>query len=231
MATIEGWVYFDRVIDDTATVHAVFGLASDVGWSLERIGSFDPLRKPFTDVGVLEELAEALGRNTPCGSFYAKSSRPRARVELSYCRPRVPGSGAVNWVLYEWSGPALGGGEAVEHMVNAAFGIPGAAYASVTTEDRRNAQHVTGTVNQRLPGIFYMNVFGSPYLELLGDRLMACEWARSEAAPGRFTGWLFASLDDTLDASTSAAREAAVKECLGWQFFDGSADMPQLARG
>lgn len=180
---------------------------------------------------MVEQLAEGASANTPCWTFYAKGSNPRVRVLLTYCRPLELGVGALNRVVFEWIGSGVRGGPEVERLVDAAFKLPGAAYGYVTTSERREAQHIVGTLNQRIPGVFYMNVFGLEYMRFFGDRLAQCHWQRSEQSDDRFTGWLFHSLDDASDDTGAGLREDEIKTCLGRGYFDGSQAVPQVAAG
>jgi hypothetical protein len=95
---------------------------------------------------------------------------------------------------------------------------------------RRDFRHVAGTVNERLPGIFWLNWLSRRYLDAVGeDLVIGLPWFRTAPVSGGPACWLFERLDVVpdnreelvLQFEADMGREKFVKN--GW------GNLPQLA--
>jgi hypothetical protein len=222
---------FDEVLTETSRLCRVLEAMATAGFPMERIDDHEPVRRPCSGEVVRSLLTEPpVTLEMPCRSLVARGNKTMAYIRA--CRPTVPGGGSVNVVVLtiRQSGAA---------RVNALVGIAeallaerllGHACVDLDTEQRR--QHVKGTINDRLPGVFWANVFSSRYLDAIGTpAFQRAPWSRVRTVPNGAIAYLY---DDPLDPPADLyARIEAAKAALGAEKFakGGWAQRPILGQG
>ena len=104
------------------------------------------------------------------------------------------------------------------------------AYACLETWPEYYRQHVRGTINDRLPGIFWLNWLSGRYVEAIGeDLVLSLPWFKTARLPGGLACWLYESLADVPD--DRAERVVQFETALGRGKFvkNGWENLPQLA--
>lgn len=104
------------------------------------------------------------------------------------------------------------------------------AYACLDTWPEYFRQHVPGTINDRLPGIFWLNWLSGGYVEAIGeDVVLSLPWFKTARPSGGLACWLYESLGDVPD--DRAERVVQFETALGRGKFvkNGWENLPQLA--
>lgn len=104
------------------------------------------------------------------------------------------------------------------------------AYAFLDTWPEYIKQYVAGTINQRLPGIFWLNWMAHRYVDAIGeDVLLGLPWFKTARFSGGLVGWLHERVDDI--PADLAERVVQFETVLGSEKFATSRweNLPQLA--
>lgn len=222
---------FDEVLTETSRLCRVLEAMATAGFPMQRIDDHEPVRRPCSREVVHSLLTDPpVTLQMPCRGLVARGTKTMAY--LLACRPTEPGGGSVNVVdlTTRQSGAA---------RVNALVGIAeallaerllGHACVDLDTEQRR--QHVKGTINDRLPGVFWANVFSSRYLDAIGTpAFQRAPWSRVRTVANGAIAYLY---DDPLDPQADLDdRIEAARAALGAEKFakGGWAQRPILGQG
>lgn len=101
-----------------------------------------------------------------------------------------------------------------------------ATYGYVTNEESRNRQHVTGTLRERLPGVFWLNYFSLLFVDYLGKNSIS-EFSWKEILENK--NGIITQLAETPDEKVISELEEKAHNYFGESKFDGSdANYPNL---
>jgi len=222
---------FDEVLTEPSRLGRVLEAVATAGFPMQRIDDHEPVRRPCSDEVVRSLLTDPpVTLEMPCRGLVARGSKTMAFIRA--CRPTEPGRGSVNVVVLTTrpSGAA---------RVNALVGIAevllaerllGHACVDLKTEQRR--QQVKGTINDRLPGVFWANVFSGRYLDAIGTpAFRRAPWSRVRTVPNGAIAYLY---DDPLDPPADLGeRIEAARAALGAEKFAKGAwaQRPILGQG
>ncbi|OUA99704.1 hypothetical protein BK704_22105 [[Bacillus thuringiensis] serovar konkukian] len=103
-----------------------------------------------------------------------------------------------------------------------------AIYGYISDEGIINRQHITGTIKNRIPGIFEYNYFGKLFVDFIGeDKLQSLSWSNSFP----LNEGLLTVLDNK-KAEEFLLLEKQMKEQIGLNLFNGkSSDYPDVLKG
>jgi hypothetical protein len=222
---------FDEVLTEPSRLCGVLEVMAAAGFAMQRIDDHEPVRRPCSGEVVHSLLTDPpVTLEMPCRGLVARGIKTMAY--LFACRPTEPGGGSVNVVdlTIRQSGAA---------RVNALVGIAEAllaerllGHACVDLETEQRRQHVKGTINDRLPGVFWANVFSGRYLDAIGTPAFGrAPWSRVRTVPNGAIAYLY---DDPLDPPADLGdRIEAARAALGAEKFakGGWAQRPVLGQG
>ncbi len=222
---------FDKVLTEPSRLCGVLEVMATAGFPMQRIDDREPVRRPCSCEVVHSLLTEPpVTLEMPCRGLVARGNK--AMAYLFACRPTVPGGGSVNVVdlTVRPSGAARVNALVGIAEVLLAEGMLGHACVDLETEQRR--QHVKGTINDRLPGVFWANVFSGRYLDAIGTpAFQRAPWSRVRTVPNGAIAYLY---DDPLDppADLDERIEAALAALGAEKFASGAwAQRPILGQG
>ncbi|EJR56919.1 hypothetical protein IIM_00327 [Bacillus cereus VD107] len=103
-----------------------------------------------------------------------------------------------------------------------------AIYGCISDEKIIDRQHITGTIKNRIPGIFAYNYFGKLFVEVIGEgKLQSLSWSNSVP----LNEGLLTVLNDKKEEEFLLL-EKQMKEQIGLNLFNGkSNDYPDVLKG
>ena len=109
--------------------------------------------------------------------------------------------------------------ENIENVFRETIILVNGIYGYITHEIPETRQHVTGTIETRLPGVFWCNYFGEKYVEFLGEeKIMSYSWSKIETLEnGAIITYLANEPDKELINSDDKEQQAKVH--LGIESF------------
>jgi hypothetical protein len=148
------WMAFDAVLTDPTRLFALLEGIDSAGISIDRIDDVEPVRKVYSEATVRDLLTvPPVTTKLPCRNLLGRGER--SQLGIRACVPVEQGEGSVNVV-----GITVKRVRQREMRLMAEFfegdffARHGVAYAFLDTWPEYARQHVAGTINDRLPGIF-----------------------------------------------------------------------------
>ncbi|MGA6981057.1 MAG: hypothetical protein WBZ11_05845 [Candidatus Sulfotelmatobacter sp.] len=148
---------FDSFLTDPARLLALLDEMNSAGLSLNRLDDVEPVRRAYSEATVTDLLTvPPVTRELPCRNLLGRGER--SHVGIRACVPLELGRGSVNIVDITVN-------RARKREMNLLAGFfegdffarHDVAYACLDTWPEYLRQHVAGTINDRLPGVFWLN--------------------------------------------------------------------------
>ena len=208
---------FDAVLRQPATLAYVLGVISDAGFPLTRLDDVEPVRRPYSRA-TIDELLAREDPDPPCRGVVGRGDWA-GFVSVGACEPRAVGDGSINVVSVDvqrkpdlqlatglWS---VAKKLTVEGLVE---------YAYSTDSQQEQLQRTTGTLHDRLPGVYWSNLFGPKYVNLIGaGAICRAGWDAVEPVGGGFACYLYN--DPARPPEDVETRVDTMKEVLGTGLF------------
>jgi len=209
-------VSFEHRLDTALVIADLVDCVIAAGLQVDRIDDLEPVRREYDRAEVSALFDEGQERGGVAGSLilvgpsilgglrYVVGGPRRTTTNVLSIRLRHPDDGCVRGL------PSLL--EALDEVSPIAAAILGEA-------SDIDAQHVTGTVESRLPGISWCNMFGRIHVAAIGrDVLESAPWARIATRPdGGRIGYLYD--DPSAPPRDLDARRTLVRSHLGEEKF------------
>ena len=221
---------FDAILTDPARLFGLLDEIGSAGLSLNRLDDVEPVRQVYSEATVRELLTvPPVTRELPCRNLIGRGER--ARLGIRACVPVEQGRGSVNLV-----GITVNRARKRDMSLLAGFfegdffARHNVAYACLDTWPEYLRQHVTGTINDRLPGIFWLNWLSGRYVGAIGeDVVLGLPWFKTARLSGGLACWLYESLGKVPE--DRAERVVQFEAVLGHEKFvqNGWENLPQLA--
>jgi hypothetical protein len=227
-------IHLDMVFDATLTdPERLVGLLEEfnaAGLDLTRVDDVEPVKKEYSEATVRQLLTvPPVTQELPCRILVGRCAR--GSISIRACIPKEQGRGSVNGVGVTLKRPRRSDMSALLGFFEGDFlRRHSVAYAFLDTWPEYVKQHVSGTINERLPGVFWLNWLSRRYVEAFGeDVVLTAPWFRTARVADGLACWLYESLDDVPD--DRADRVSAVESALGQEKFvrGGWQNIPQLA--
>ena len=223
------WMAFDAVLTDP---ERLFGLLNEIdaaGLNLTRIDDVEPVRKAYSQSTVRDLLTvPPITPELPCRSLIVRGER--SLIGIRACMSVKP-RGSVNITDITMKRPRRSDKDTLlAFFSNDFFSRHSVAYAFLDRWPEYVKQHVAGTINERLPGIFWLNWISRRYIEAIGEDLIrSLPWIRMASVSDGLTCWLYDSIEDVPEDLTD--RVTRIETILGPEKFvkGGWQNIPQLA--
>jgi hypothetical protein len=221
---------FDVGLTDPARLLAVLDDMDSAGLNLSRLDDIEPARKVYSEATITDLLTiPPVSKELPCRNLLGRGER--SHIGIRACIPREPGGGSANIVDVTMNRPMKRDMSILAAFFEGDFfARHDVAYACLDTWPEYARQHVAGTINDRLPGVFWLNWLSRRYVEAIGEGvILSLPWFRATRRAGGLTCWLYEGLGEVPDDraervdqfETDLGREKFVKS--GWE------NLPQLA--
>ena len=201
MKYVQMILYTTKSIKGEETAKRYFDILGQHGFRLEKIGQSEPVRQTYSleeaiSVWTREEegcYVEDGGMVGKTGSIIGKSSKPRSFIQMRWWD--CPNQVNLNWVSLNiadnWVDKRV---SEVTAIFNGLVGILQAEYGFIGHDDTVHRQHVTGSLETRLPGVFWVNYFGPRYVEFFTEeKIKIFPWHSIE----KLNGGLVTTLSDS----------------------------------
>ena len=223
MRDIDVTTYTTKAIKAPDIARQFFLALEKHGFILAKVGVDEPIRQPYTlenainawtteEDGCLKD-GVLVGKT---GSMSGSSTKPRFWVLNTWweCPDRVN----LNWVSFHIAAGHIDKRkDAIVGLFKDMIRIFEAIYGYIGHDDTIHRQHVPGTLQKRMPGVFWYNYFGPKYVEFFTrDRIVTFPWFSIEEMNGGLITCLSESPKDLL-ASDELEKKAKVH--LGSESF------------
>jgi hypothetical protein len=222
---------FDEVLTEPSRLSRVLDAMATAGFPMQRIDDHEPVRRPCSQEVVHSLLTERpITLEMPCRGLVARGNKTMAFVHA--CRPTEPGGGSVNVVSLRTRHSGASRVNTLVDLAEALLADRLLGYGCVDLNSEFRLQHVKGTINDRLPGVFWANVFSSRYLDAIGTLAFErAPWSSLRTMPNGVIAYLY---DDPLSPPADLRdRIAAAGSALGAEKFANGAwpQLPIMGRG
>ena len=221
---------FDVSLTDPKRLLALLDDMGSAGLNLSRLDDVEPARKVYSEATITDLLTiPPVSKELPCRNLLGRGDR--SHVGIRACIPREPGRGSANIVDVTMNRPRKQDmGLLAGFFEGEFFARHGVAYACLDTWPEFARQHVAGTINDRLPGVFWLNWLSGRYVEAIGeDVILSLPWFRTTHRAGGLICRLYEDLGSVPD--DRAALVDQFETDLGREKFvkGGWVTLPQLA--
>jgi hypothetical protein len=194
--------------------------------ALQKIGLFEPLKIEYSiekaiEFCVIEEngcYIEGKGYTGKSGGIIGKGKDPTFQVNLHWWNSPV--KVYTNYIDFYFPLKTFKKYQKeIETVFQETVSLLNGIYGYITHEIPENRQHITGTIETRIPGVFWCNYFSEKYIQLIGgEKLFSFPWYQVEfLGNGGILAYL--SADPESELVLSDELEVRAKSHLGPRFF------------
>ncbi|MEK5389035.1 hypothetical protein NSQ59_01445 [Margalitia sp. FSL K6-0131] len=154
----------------------------------QKIGLYEPLKIDYSfeqavAMWTQEEdgcYVEGIGKSGKAGGLLGKSKNPLISFNMNWWRSTR--KVYVNYIdLYFPIKTFKVYKENIENIFRETIILINGIYGYITHSIPEERQHVTGTIESRIPGIFWCNYFGKKYIDFFGkERITSFSWFKIE---------------------------------------------------
>lgn len=216
------------VLDDS--LFRVMEVLARFGFSIERVGNAEPFRTPYSPEAVHRLVSEPpVTAHMPCKSVGARGKSVTAF--FLGCLPVDPDRGSNNVMSVDVKSPRPAQVGALIEVAEEVLGGGSLGYAWIDRTSEFRRQHVKGTHNDRLPGIFWLNIFSRRVIDAIGgEAIESLPWSRVKSVENGLMAWLYEEYEHP--PTDVLTRIEEIKSSLGQEKFvaGGWTDIPVLAQ-
>lgn len=225
---LEAW--FEPAVLDSETTCDVLDVLATGGYEVEHFSDVEPVVTRYSrdNVGALF-ASRPYSPDQPCKTFLGRGRQ--FFVSTRHCQPN-PFTGSTSGISVVSTRGTASEGEDLLAVAVDLFERGSVAYAFVDRTNEVQRQHHRGTINDRLPGVFWANLLSDLYVNAIGrQRLLRAPWATVQEHDNGLELRLF---DDPAQRTYAfAERIDATKAAIGSDRFEPRRwqDRPLLGRG
>ncbi|MCA1000827.1 hypothetical protein PDJ95_08820 [Bacillus cereus] len=227
-------IYTTENISSEIYAKIFFQLIQEIGIEFQKIALYEPINKEFSMEKAIEmwtiaepgcydfELDEMVGT---AGGMLGKGKG----ISLMVNWWENPKEKTVNYLVIGFSNKVfLKYKDKIVVVFQKLVSEFNAIYGYISDEEIINRQHITGAIDNRIPGIFEYNHFGKLFVDCIGeDKLQSLSWSNSFP----LNEGLLTVLDNKTEEEILLL-EKQMKEKIGLNFFNGkSSDYPDVLKG
>ena len=156
--------------------------------SPQKIGEYEPLKLDYTLEGAVNMwtqegdgcYVEGIGMTGKAGGMIGKTKEPQFRFDMNWWR--CPHKTYVNYIHFFFPVKTFKKYQGnIESLFRETISITKAIYGYITHYVPLDRQHVTGTLETRMPGVFWCNYFGQQYIEFFTEeKMLSFPWYKIE---------------------------------------------------
>ena len=187
MAKIIATIYTTKYIGSQEIAHAFFEILKEANLLPDKIGLYEPIKTGFTldkavEFWTLQEdgcYEEGKGYVGKYGSMMGKKTKPSFLFTMTWF---LCPKDNLNYITFFVSPTVYKKHmESIEKVFNETFVLVEGIYGNITHEDPKERQHVAGSLETRMPGIFWCNYFGKKYIDFFGEnQIRSAPWYKVE---------------------------------------------------
>ncbi|MEK4540505.1 hypothetical protein COM21_30485 [Bacillus toyonensis] len=217
-------------LNDTDLATKFFDLLEKHGLYLEKLGLYEPLKQEYSkekgieiwcleDEGCFDiESNKSLGK---AGGVLGKSKTQGFTMHVVWwdCPWKK-----TNYIWFHFQKKAYKAYKTqIQELFKDLIILTNGLYGYISDEIAVNRQHVTGTIQERISGVFWCNYFGPPLLEVLRkENVESFSWYNSVKVDNG--GVITYLTSDALDIKLKSNElETKAQEYIGSHWFNGKA--------
>jgi hypothetical protein len=210
------YLAFNEPLTDPDVLFEIIEDVRSAGLILDRLDNVEPVRRPCSR-DTLAEILQALTPDAPCRAPIGRGPNGTYLI-VRACEPTTSGEGSANLVQVIMRPTKRLPIQLFVELGRRYLKEGRVAYACVDRDETILGQHSFGTINDRLPGVFWMNMFGPAYVDALGASLALAPWDKTEELTN---GAVIARVYESPLAPPQDLweRRAAVRSALGEEKF------------
>ncbi|KRF27636.1 hypothetical protein [Paenibacillus sp. Soil787] len=201
------------------------------GFTPQKIGTYEPLRKSYTPSEAMEMWTreeagcfdEKVGRMVgKAGGMLGKSISPAFQFTTQWYK--CPNKVSLNYIDFYFSLKTfMKHKDAIVTLFKETIELVDGIHGYISHDKAQTRQHVTGTLETRMPGVFWCNYFGKTYVDFFRqDTILSLPWQKTESlSNGLLTLLANEPHQELLD---SPNLETTAKELLGIDSFGNKAE-------
>jgi hypothetical protein len=175
-------IYVGKFIGEKQFAYEFFNLLSQHGFTPDKIGLFEPVREEYSleraaTLWSIDEGHNALN----VGGMMAKKKDPRILIDCDWRREKnaAPSRNSISFIFTQKTNRNYS--ENILLLFKELVQSTNAIYAYISHQNPRARQHVIGTIESRMPGVFWCNYYGKPFVEFFGrEKLLNGPWFSTE---------------------------------------------------
>ncbi|MFC3800979.1 hypothetical protein [Cohnella sp. GCM10012308] len=215
-------LHFRSNIANGKTANAILELFNDVGLNFDLCGQAEPLRTPFNRDDILSFWMGSNTFNGRAASVMFKKKKPLLLGQVSWWEVPLRKYNNITLLFNHLTLNKIN--SELKSIFNSCICIVDADYGYISHLGPQERQHVTGRLEDRMPGIFWCNYFGPMFLDFFGaKRMFDYEWYDKFA---HHNGLLTYLAEDPFVLVDNEIPEEKAKQYLGSKSF-GDLDLKQ----
>lgn len=147
----------------------------------DKIGIYDPVKEPYSLNKAIElwTFADGYAPDFRMGLFIGKKKEPNIRFDVSW---HIGERARANYIAVWFTRKSFKQlKDEIENLFKELIICFNAFYGYVSDYKIVYRQHVTGTIEDRLHGIFWCNYFGEVYVNFFGkEKILNASWFKTE---------------------------------------------------
>ncbi|PGL67101.1 hypothetical protein [Bacillus sp. AFS055030] len=189
MSKITAVIYTTELIGESEIAQKFLKILEKNQLSPQKIGLFEPLKLDYTLEKAIELwtqgrdgcYVEGYGNTGKAGGLMGKSKTPQIGFNMNWWSSPV--KVFVNYIDIYFSIKTFNKyKENIENIFREIIILVNGIYGYITHIYPEDRQHVTGTIQTRLPGIFWCNYFGEKYIDFFGkEKIISYPWFHIES--------------------------------------------------
>lgn len=182
-------IYTQKNINEMEIAKEFLKTLDKAGLRPWKIGLFEPLKEIYSfdravEMWTTEEpgcYEEDLGMVGKAGGMIGKAKEPNFRFDMHWWRH--PSQKSINNISFYMSQKSFTKKrDVLIDLFKYSILLFDAFYGYISHEIPQERQHVTGTIETRIPGVFWCNFYENKYVDFFGKkRLLSFPWYKTEA--------------------------------------------------
>lgn len=210
-------LFTTRILSDEQIASRFFEILSSCPLSPQKIGLYEPIRRSYSkEEAVRLWMSKDKVPRGYAGSMMGRSVDPKMVFTVSY--REFPENPMYNHIFFLFDKRTF-------HNLKQQFllcfreiiDLIQADYGYITNEQPEKRQHVTGTLQDRMPGVFWCNYYGNRFVSFFGEEVITSfPWYKQNKLGDGIITFLEENPDQLENDDT---RENLAKEHLGLESF------------
>jgi hypothetical protein len=190
----------------------------------DKIGMHEPLKEEYTLERAIElwEITTGKELDFRLGMMIGKKNEPNVRFDVEWS---IGKRARVNHIDIWFTLKSFKQyRNEIEQLFINLLSVFNSFYGYITDFGYKDRQHVTGTIQTRMSGVFWCNFFGKLYIDFFGkDKLLNAPWKEIKTIQGGLLTYL-TDEPNSKELRQSTNLEDNVKDYLGKIFFGDRAE-------
>lgn len=188
MANLIATIFTKKNIADKETALEILNSLIQAGFSPEKIGTFEPLKTIYNVEEYVRMWTEErpgcyedkIGMTGKAGGIILKTQQNKLSLYVNWWN--CPNKLSINVINFYFKKQTFKSNPfEIEKLFKETIEIVNGLYGYISESNVEDRQHVTGTLETRIPGIFWCNYFSESFIEFFSkERIEGYPWWKIE---------------------------------------------------